>query len=163
MSIRGCPIFAGLLIAGLLSACGSYVRRGSDLYTERRYVEAAEVFERTEPRLQESTAREKAEYGLYRGLTMLVLDDLPNAQRWLSFAYEIEQRHPGSLRVDRRELLDRGWRELGQRMSTPLPPGLALAKGAPPPAVQAPPPPAGPGVPPAAVPPDAGRRAFMPQ
>ena len=117
-------------------ACTSYVKRGSDLYADGRYVEAAEVFERTEGRLPDSTPRQKAEYGLYRGLTLLVLGDLPNAHRWLVYAYEVERVHPGSLRPNRRALLDRGWYELGTHMhSSPPPPaqpGTALAASQPP-------------------------------
>jgi tetratricopeptide (TPR) repeat protein len=98
-----------------LVACEGYVRRGSTLYADGRYIEAAEVFERTEERLPESTPREKAEYGLYRGMTLLVLGDLDNARRWLGYAYQIERNQPGTLRHDRRALLDRGWYELDRR------------------------------------------------
>lgn len=109
-------LFACALVVALgVTACESYVRRGSTLYADGRYIEAAEVFERTENRLGDATDRERAEYGLYRGMTLLVLGDLKNARRWLSYAYEIERRNPGTLRADRRALLDRGWFELGQR------------------------------------------------
>lgn len=96
------------------------MRRGSTLYRDGRYVEAAEVFEQTEYRLANYTPRERAEYGLYRGMTLLVLGDLPNARRWLTYAYEVERVVPGALRVDRRALLDRGWFELGQRHRSEL-------------------------------------------
>jgi hypothetical protein len=116
--------------------CGNYVKRAGSLYADGRYIEAAEVFERTEHRLGEYSPKERSEYGLYRGMTLLVLGDLRHAQRWLAYAYEVERAHPGSLRSDRRALLDRGWFELGQRLrnSAPLPspPGTALAaSGAP--------------------------------
>lgn len=105
------------LLAGLCTTgCEGYVKRGGSLYLERRYVEAAEVFERTEARLGQSSPRERAEYGLFRGLTFLQLGDVHNAQRWLAYAYEVERAHPSSLRVDYRSELDRGWFELGQRL-----------------------------------------------
>lgn len=108
------PLFVCAL-ALTLSACEGYVRRGSTLYADGRYIEAAEVFERTEDRLPVATPREKAEYGLYRGMTLLVLGDLDNARRWLGYAYEIERAQPGTLRHDRRLLLDRGWSQLDSR------------------------------------------------
>ncbi len=124
------------LVVGLGIGCTGYVKRGSALYADGRYIEAAEVFERTEHRLTESPPRQRAEYGLYRGMTLLVLGDLDNAQRWMAYAYEVDRSNPGALREDRRALLDRGWFELGQRMeqrpASPRPPATALAaSGAP--------------------------------
>lgn len=114
-------LLAALTLALPLAAgCEGHVRRGSVLYADGRYVEAAEVFEQTELRLTEYTPRERAEYGLYRGMTLLVLGDLPNARRWLTYAYEVERVAPGALRTDRRALLDRGWFELGQRQRAEL-------------------------------------------
>jgi tetratricopeptide (TPR) repeat protein len=123
------------------TACSSYVKRGSALYAEGRYVEAAEVFERTEHRLRDSSPRECAEYGLYRGLTLLVLGDLRNAHRWLTYAYQVERVCPGSLRGNGRALLDRAWYELGKLMrppAQPAQPDTALAASRPPPAMPAP-------------------------
>jgi len=129
------PLLA-CVVAVTLFACEGYVRRGSTLYADGRYIEAAEVFERTEARLPESTRREQAEYGLYRGMTLLVLGDLKNARRWLSYAYDLERAQPGTLRTDRRALLDRGWFELDRRsqLDTPEPtssPDRAIASGSP--------------------------------
>ena len=98
--------------------CSSHVKRGCTLYAEGRYVEAAEVFEHTESQLGEASPRERAEYGTYRGLTLLVLGDLRNAHRWLAYAYQLEQLYPGSLRARQRALLDRGWYELGVRIGS---------------------------------------------
>ena len=141
---RRLPLLATLVIAGaLMTACNGYVKRGSALYADGQYIEAAEVFERTEHRLTESPPRERAEYGLYRGMTLLVLGDLRNAHRWLAYAYEIERAFPGSLRADRRALLDRGWFELGQRLRAEPPPadeppGTAIAASQPPASVPTP-------------------------
>jgi len=135
--MRASVVASTLLVATLLCACGGSVRRGATLYSDGRYIEAAEVFERTEYRLREVSTRERAEYGLYRGMTMLVLGDLRNAHRWLTYAYEIERYEPGSLSGDRRALLDRGWYELGQRVrdqrpSVTPPDAAALAATQPP-------------------------------
>src|SRR6187455_3108361 len=49
---------ASVLLICIAQGCSSYVKRGSTLYTDGRYIEAAEVFERTEARLADSTPRE---------------------------------------------------------------------------------------------------------
>lgn len=98
----------------VLGGCSTYVKHGTALYANGHYIEAAEVFERTEYRLHDSSPRQRAEYGLYRGMTLLVLGDLNNARRWLAYSYEVERIHPGSLRPDRRALLDRGWFDVGR-------------------------------------------------
>jgi tetratricopeptide (TPR) repeat protein len=144
-SPRAWPTVAVLLALALALGCSNYVKRGSTLYADGRYVEAAEVFERTEHRLKDATPREGAEYGLYRGLTLLRLGDPRNAHRWLTYAYMVEREFPGSLRGNRRSMLDQGWRELGERMnaapSTPAKsaqPGTAVAASEPPPPPPAP-------------------------
>lgn len=110
-------VLAVALALGLPAAgCASSVQRGSALYEDGRYVEAAEVFERNEHRVGTATPRERASYGLYRGLTLLVLGDYGGANQWLSFAYEVDRAHPGALRHDRRALLDRAWADLGERV-----------------------------------------------
>ncbi|MEZ4220881.1 MAG: hypothetical protein R3B13_08125 [Polyangiaceae bacterium] len=135
LALSVCSVLSCALLTTSLAGCGNYVQRGSTLYADGRYIEAAEVFERTEYRLTEFSSKERAEYGLYRGMTLLVLGDLNRAHRWLAYAYEVERANPGTLRSDRRALLDRGWFELGQRSrasGSPAPPGTALAaSGAP--------------------------------
>jgi hypothetical protein len=95
------------LLAVPLLACTYFVSRGSDLYNQGRYIEAAQVLEQTEYRLASSEdPDEHAEYGLYRGATLLRLGDLDGAQHWLTYAQQWELRHPGALRPDERDLLD---------------------------------------------------------
>lgn len=141
-------VCGALLSVSLLAGCEGYVKRGSALYAERRYIEAAEVFERTEERLSESSPRQRAEYGLYRGLTLLVLGDYAQARQWLGYAAEVERQYPGTLRDDRRAELDRGFYELNERgapampsqpaqqtaiLTSPLPQASPLPTPAPPP------------------------------
>ncbi len=114
--MRKLALAALLLTAPSATACTGSVQRGSSLYEDGRYVEAAEVFERNEHRLSATTPRERAGYGLYRGLTLLVLGDYGGAQHWLSFAHDVDRAHPGALRHDRRALLERAWSELNQRL-----------------------------------------------
>jgi hypothetical protein len=105
-----------------LTACGAnhYVRRGADLYGEGRYVEADEVFERSEPRVAQAPLPQQAAYATYRGATFLALGDLQRAQHWLGVASEIEHAQPGTLGVGERTFLDGAWRVLSNRL-TPTP------------------------------------------
>jgi hypothetical protein len=95
-----------LLLAFELLACTHYVSRGSDLYLQGRYIEAAQVLEQTEARLSEAEPEERAEYGLYRGATLLRLGDLDGALHWLEYARDWQSKAPGSLRPDEQDLLD---------------------------------------------------------
>ncbi len=116
LKVKALALVVLLAFTPLLGGCASHLSRGTDLYSDGRYVEAAEVFARTEYRLPDSSAAQKASYGLYRGLTLMRLGDLNGAQRWLSYTYKIERRQPGTLPAERRALLDNGWYELGQRV-----------------------------------------------
>jgi hypothetical protein len=94
-----------LLLLG--SACGGhFVARGTDLYGDGRYIEAAEVFERTEQRLSASTNAERARFGLYRGATFLKLGDVPHAARWLGYSRSILNQDPDALDKRDAALLD---------------------------------------------------------
>jgi tetratricopeptide (TPR) repeat protein len=98
------------LLGLLLTGCGhSYMGRAVDLYEQRRYVEAAEVFERTERRLAEEGMPERARYGLYRGAALFELGDRRRAERWLGYAFDVEREYPGSLDHEERSLLERTW------------------------------------------------------
>ena len=101
-----------------LTACGSshYVQRGADLYGEGRYVEADEVFARSEPRVARAALEQRAAYAAYRGATFVALGDLPHAQRWLSTASEIERARPGTLAKGERVFLEGAWRAYESRL-----------------------------------------------
>ena len=119
----------------LLVGCSGYVNRGQALYADGHYIEAAQAFEYTEERLPESSPREQAEYGIYRGLTLLVLGDYHGAERWFEYASEVEGKAPGTLRPQTRDLLARGWNELEVKRSTvpalSSPPNTAVAASQP--------------------------------
>lgn len=118
--------FAAYLM--LLPGCGSahYIQRGADLYGEGRYVEADEVFARSEPRVARAALQQRAAYAAYRGATFVALGDLPHAQHWLSIATEIERSSPGTLRAEERAFLDGAWRAYANRMP-PTPPAANTA------------------------------------
>jgi hypothetical protein len=149
-----------VLCSSVLTACGAnhFVQRGADLYGAGRYVEADEVFERSEPRVARASLEDRAEYAAYRGATFVALGDLRHAQHWLVIASELEREHPGTLRAEERQFLDGAWRALTNRLpaTSPDPAGTAIASSsqAPSPSVERAPPNA---------PPAAPDRALVPQ
>ncbi len=106
------------MLAMLTMSCGGYVARGRRLYHEGRYIESAEVLQRHEHDVRREPPPRQAEYATYRGLSMLVLGNYPEAHRWMRFAYQVEQTHPGSMQPAWRRDLDQGWHQLRQRMRT---------------------------------------------
>jgi hypothetical protein len=115
----------------LLGACGAshFVQRGADLYGEGRFVEADEVFERSEPRVARAPLEERAAYAAYRGATFVALGDLTHAQHWLTVASDIERARPGTMRTEERAFLDGAWQALSHRLSQtpPAPVTTAIA------------------------------------
>ena len=103
---------ATLLLTG---ACGGhFVNRGSALYDEAHYVEAAEVFEQTESRLAKSSSSERARFGLYRGATFLKLGDTAHAARWLGYARGIVKADSDALTNGELALLGASLKALGR-------------------------------------------------
>jgi len=109
-------VFTALAAASLLTnACGGhYVTRGTALYDDAHYVEAAEVFEQTETRLVSSSNSERARFGLYRGATFLKLGDTAHAARWLGYARGIVKSDPDALDGDDLALLGASLKALGR-------------------------------------------------
>ena len=109
-------VFTALAAVSLLTnACGGhYVTRGTALYDDAHYVEAAEVFERTETRLISSSNSERARFGLYRGATFLKLGDTAHAARWLGYARGIVKSDPDALDGDDLALLGASLKALGR-------------------------------------------------
>jgi hypothetical protein len=106
-----------------------YVTRGADLYAGGYYVEAAEVFERTEARLATSSRDDRARYGLYRGATFLALGDSPSAERWLNYSEDQLRAESGALSDEERVMLERARQAVAKRRPAPPPPteGPAVA------------------------------------
>jgi hypothetical protein len=90
---------------GMTTSCAHYVGRGSDLYYQGRYIEAAHVLEMSERQLRAQDDEDRALYGLYRGATLFRLGDLDGARRWLEYSEQLTVRHPAMLRDDQQELL----------------------------------------------------------
>jgi hypothetical protein len=98
-----------LLVLALTACRASYVDRGAALYAEHDYVGAAEVFERCEAQLASASQRERARYGLYRGITLQSLGDPSRANYWLTVASEILERQPDALDATEQLTLSRAF------------------------------------------------------
>lgn len=97
-------------------ACGSPIGRGTTLYQQQNYIEAAEAFERTEDRLATMQPGDRIRYGLYRGLTFLQLGDLRSAEHWLDYAQAEQHKQSQSLTTEELRLLQQGRRLLSERI-----------------------------------------------
>lgn len=104
MRLRVVPL---LVLASLAGCANRYVTRGADLYADGHYIEAAEVFERTESRLPQASSGDRARYGLYRGATLLALGDTLRAGNWLSYTLEIVRNDPSALSDEESTMLRR--------------------------------------------------------
>lgn len=81
-----------LAVASFLSGCASSaLSRGAECYTQKRYIDAAQIFEHHEPELAGYADADKARYGVYRGLTLIALGDEAAGQRWLSYGTSLAQ------------------------------------------------------------------------
>ena len=98
----------GALVASpiiFVLGCGSYLGSAQRAYDEGRYLEAAESLSSYEAKVVELPPAKQANYGLYRGLSLMMLGDHDDAGKWLDFAAAIEKKRPGSLMpAQRREL-----------------------------------------------------------
>jgi hypothetical protein len=135
MSSRAAAFVFAVLLAGGICACGAQsIQRGRDLYSDGRYVEAAEVFERDEERIEGASLEDRAEYGLYRGATFYALGDLEHAQRWLSFSYDVSRSNRDALSEEQQRLLVRTLRACSEKLAAlppPARPGTKVASTAP--------------------------------
>jgi len=134
-SVAALGAFALLGLTLTLGGCGQhYVARGAELYTDGSYVEAEEVFERTEARLTESSPSERARFGLYRGATFLKLGDAVHAARWLGYARSVVTSDPSALGSSDTALLEASLKTLASAKAPPAPKAdaaLATAPGEP--------------------------------
>ena len=103
-AVPGFFLTAALSLVNALG-CTHYVGRGSDLYYQGRYIEAAHVLEMSETRLRGADELDRATYGLYRGATLFRLGDLDGARRWLEYSEQLSGTHPEVLQPKEQELL----------------------------------------------------------
>lgn len=100
-------VLAGVL-ALALPACVHYVQRAGSAYDDGRYLEVAEDLAAHEREVEQLPPAERAQYGMYRGLSLLELGELAAAQRWLDYSTDVEKMAPGSLTPFQRAQLERG-------------------------------------------------------
>lgn len=126
-----------------LAGCGGgYVAGAKRAYTQGRYLEAAEELGEHEDEVHHLSPSRKAEYGLYRGLSLMMLRDYQGAEQWMSFAISVETKSPGALRPEQREELSRHYTKVVRVIRATDPEGAAFPPpGTPPVARPAVPPP----------------------
>jgi hypothetical protein len=80
-----------------LASCGGELAEGEAQFSQGDYPRAKATFAALEPQARGWRDAKRAEYALYRGLTLGALGDRDRADVWLREAQGIEQRRPGSL------------------------------------------------------------------
>jgi len=89
--------FSSLSLCASLVACGGALAEGESQFAKGRYPEAKQTFAALEVESRAWDDHGRAEYALYRGLTLGALGDRARAGVWLREAKAIEDAHPGSL------------------------------------------------------------------
>jgi hypothetical protein len=89
------PALLPLLL--LLAACGGALAEGESQFRDGHYPAAKQTFASIERESRLWADDKRAEYALYRGLTLAALGDKPTAGTWLREAQAIQDAHPGSL------------------------------------------------------------------
>jgi len=92
--VRGLAL---LLFLASLGACGGALAEGRSQFDRGNYPEAKQTFAAAEAESRSWSDARRAEYALYRGLTLGALGDQGHAGLWLREAKAIEDAHPGSL------------------------------------------------------------------
>jgi hypothetical protein len=87
----------GAVLLVVVAGCGGALSRGESQFDEGRYPEAKNTFASIEGESHGYGDGRRAEYALYRGLTLNALGDRDQAGVWLREAKAIEDAHPGSL------------------------------------------------------------------
>jgi hypothetical protein len=123
-----------LALSMVLAGCGGgYVSGAKRAYTQGRYLEAAEELGDHEDEVHGLSPRRKAEYGLYRGLSLMMLRDYQGAEHWMSFARTVEEKSPGALRPEQREELNRHYVTVARVLNATAPASAAMAPAGGPP------------------------------
>jgi Flp pilus assembly protein TadD len=86
-----------LLALPCLAACGGALAEGESQFRSGRYPEAKQTFASIEAQSRSYDDRRRAEYALYRGLTLAALGDRAQASVWLREAKALVDTDPRSL------------------------------------------------------------------
>jgi hypothetical protein len=79
------------------TACGGVLAQGEAQFDAGQYPAAKQIFASVEAEASRWPVSRRAEYALYRGLTLDALGDESQATVWLRWAAAIEASHPGAL------------------------------------------------------------------
>lgn len=110
MRRSGAVLFLAVFLAA--TGCGGgAISNARQAYQDGRYLEAAEKLDAYEHEVHKLSPEKQADYGLYRGLSLMMLGDHAEAGRWLDFTAAIEAKRPGTLGPEKQ-------RELGQARAT---------------------------------------------
>jgi hypothetical protein len=91
-----CALFARAALAGL-AGCAGPLAQAEAQFTGGQYPAAKQAFAALESASRSWDAASRAEYALYRGLTLAALGDSSRGAAWLRDAKEAEDVRPGSL------------------------------------------------------------------
>jgi hypothetical protein len=97
MRSRLAPFLALLLASFVLAACGGPLADAEGLFRRGQYPATHQALLELEAASRSWDDCERAEYALYRGLTLIALGDRGRAVAWLDEAKAAEDRRPGSL------------------------------------------------------------------
>jgi len=97
MHARGLALPFLFFCLSSLAACGGALAEGRSQFDKGSYPEAKQTFASAEVDSRSWSDAKRAEYALYRGLTLGALGDKAQAGVWLREARAIEDAHPGSL------------------------------------------------------------------
>jgi hypothetical protein len=84
------------VLAGLVG-CGGPLEDAECQFKKGQYPAAHQALRGLEAESRSWSAATRAEYALYRGLTLIALGDRPRADEWLLEAKAVEDARPGSL------------------------------------------------------------------
>ncbi len=91
------PTLFAWALAFSMSACGGALAEGKSEFKEGHYPHAKQIFVSIEAESRGYDDARRAEYALYRGLTLSALGDRAQAGVWLREAKAISDTRPGSL------------------------------------------------------------------
>jgi hypothetical protein len=89
-------LFAHAALAGL-TGCAGPLAQAEAQFTDGQYPAAKQALAALESESRSWDAASRAEYALYRGLTLAALGDSSRGAAWLRDAKEAEDTRPGSL------------------------------------------------------------------
>jgi hypothetical protein len=97
--MRARPILAVSLLLAVAS-CGGPLEDAEGLFRQGQYPAAKQALAAAEGESRAWSVDRRAEYALYRGLTLAALGDRGAAAQWLRQAKAVEDARPGALSPD---------------------------------------------------------------